>query len=116
MEDLFDNTASYYAQFRLDPPSAVIEELKNICHLDGQERLLDVGCGPGTSTFLFSPSFKDIIALDKSNSMIQEGMRQASKRGISNITWICSPAEKVNLDLIGKVDIIIFANSSNEMN
>ena len=116
MIDIFDKTVSYYAQYRLEPPQAVLNELKKIVELNGQERLLDVGCGPGTSTFFFSSFFKDIIALDSNNLMIQEGINQASQRNITNITWICSPVETVNLNLIGKVDIVIFANSFHWMN
>lgn len=116
MSNLFNTTASYYSKYRLEPPQDVIPELRKIANLDGQERLLDVGCGPGTSTFFFSTFFKDIIALDSNNFMIQEGMRQSSQRQISNIDWICSPAETVNIDLIGQADIVIFTNSFHWMN
>lgn len=116
LNDLFDSTTFYYSKFRLSPPMKVIEELHRIADLNGTETLLDIGCGPGTSTFIFSPFFKNIIALDSNNLMIQEGIRQASKQGITNINWICSDVETVNLEEIGKVDVVIFVNSFHWMN
>lgn len=111
MSDLFDKTATYYSKYRLQPPENVIEELRKIGDLNGQEILLDAGCGPGTSSIFFSPYFKKVIGVDSSNSMIREGKNQATNQGITNIQWICTPIETVNLQQIGLVDLIIFANS-----
>lgn len=111
MTDIFDKTPKYYSKYRLQPPQEVIDVLQKIGDLNGQEILLDVGCGPGTSSLFFSPYFKKIIGLDISNSMIQEAINQATQQGITNIQWMCAPAETVNLQQIGSIDLIIFANS-----
>ncbi len=116
MPDLFDKTAEYYLKYRLQPPQEVIEELRKIGDLNGQEILLDVGCGPGTSSLFFSPYFKKIISIDSSNSMIREGINQATKQGIKNIQWMCASAETVDLQQIGLIGLIIFVNSFHWMN
>jgi hypothetical protein len=46
-DDLFIGAASYYSQFRRHCPSDVVTYLVNHCRLDGEGRLLDVGCGTG---------------------------------------------------------------------
>lgn len=116
IKDIFDKTVSYYAKYRLEPPKEVINELKKIGELNGHERLLDIGCGPGTSSFLFSPYFKEIIAVDRNLQMIQEGIKKANFLRISNISWLCSSGEAINMQIIGDVDFVIFASSFHWMN
>ena len=52
------------------------------------QRLLDVGCGPGTITAdlaaLVAPG--EVVALEREASILDEAMAVASERGLTNIT------------------------------
>jgi len=49
-ESLFAGAASYYEQGRLPYAPGLAEAFARCLDLEGQARLLDVGCGPGTAT------------------------------------------------------------------
>jgi ubiquinone/menaquinone biosynthesis C-methylase UbiE len=57
-------------------------------HLSSGQRLLDVGCGPGTITVdlaaLISPG--EVVALDREPSVLAEVERLAAERGLANVT------------------------------
>ena len=47
MSSLFASAASYYAEFRVPYPKALMARVVAECGLDGRQRLLDLGCGTG---------------------------------------------------------------------
>jgi hypothetical protein len=59
-ETVFEGTASYYRQGRNPYAPGIAEALACALGLDGQGRLLDIGCGPGTLTLLFAHLFEEV--------------------------------------------------------
>jgi ubiquinone/menaquinone biosynthesis C-methylase UbiE len=57
-------------------------------HLEAGQRLLDVGCGPGTITAdlaaLVAPG--EVVALEREGSILDEAMAVAAERGLTTIT------------------------------
>lgn len=57
-------------------------------HLASGQRLLDVGCGPGTITAdlaaLVAPG--EVVALEREASILDEAMAVAGERGLTNVT------------------------------
>ncbi|MGF1599994.1 MAG: methyltransferase domain-containing protein [Acidimicrobiales bacterium] len=57
-------------------------------HLDAGQRLLDVGCGPGTITAdlarIVAPG--EVVALDRETSVVEEALVVAAERGVTNMT------------------------------
>ncbi|MHA2501023.1 MAG: class I SAM-dependent methyltransferase, partial [Candidatus Hodarchaeales archaeon] len=76
-EDFFKSTAPYYAKYRLSYPSELFEHLKSSFGLDASKRVLDLGCGTGQLSIALSKSVKEVIAIDTSAEMIEEGQKQA---------------------------------------
>ena len=85
--DLFRGAAEYYTRFR--PPYAreAIDHVIAAFSLGRGDRVLDLGCGPGTLTIPFARVAGDVLAMDPDPGMIAEGRRQATAAGLMNIEW-----------------------------
>jgi SAM-dependent methyltransferase len=94
-ETLYLGSAPYYARGR--PPYALdlANRLAEALSLDGQGRLLDVGCGPGILTLALAHLFAEAIGVDPDKGMLEEGQRRAVQAGITNVRWLQSRAEEL---------------------
>jgi SAM-dependent methyltransferase len=99
MTDLFAGTAWYYARYRPGYPRAVLEHLQRVFGLDGSGRLLDLGCGTGELARLLHADFEEIVGVDLSPDMLAEAKQQSAAAGITNIHWLCQPAEDISAEL-----------------
>ncbi|KYC41498.1 methyltransferase [Scytonema hofmannii PCC 7110] len=91
---LFKGTAWYYARYRPGYPSVLFELLSEAFNLNGQGRLLDLGCGTGHLAIPLSNRFEEVIALDPEPEMLSEAQKEAEALGTSNITWLEQQAEE----------------------
>jgi SAM-dependent methyltransferase len=78
--------------------------------LDGSDRLLDVGCGPGSLTLLLAPHVAEAIGIDADADMITEAARLAEERHVHNVRWRHLRAEDLPADLPA-VSVVTFAQS-----
>ncbi len=108
-EDFFKSTAPYYAKYRLSYPSELFEHLKSSFGLDASKRVLDLGCGTGQLSIALSKSVKEVIAIDTSAEMIEEGQKQAQLAAITNITWQEMTAEAISPEL-GVFHLAVFGS------
>ncbi|MFD8912766.1 class I SAM-dependent methyltransferase [Streptomyces sp. NPDC059575] len=86
-EELFASTAPYYARYRPGYAPEFYELLTERFHLDGTQRALDLGSGPGILALQLAPLLGQVIAVDPEKGMLEEGRRLAAERGITNIDW-----------------------------
>jgi ubiquinone/menaquinone biosynthesis C-methylase UbiE len=109
-ETLYLGSAPYYVRGR--PPYApeLADALRRILALDGQGRLLDVGCGPGIVTLPLAPLFTEAVGLDPDPEMLAEGARRAAGAGVGNIVWARTRAEELPAGL-GRFRVATFAQS-----
>ena len=94
------------------PPYApgLADALRRILALDGQGRLLDVGCGPGIVTLPLAQLFTEVVGLDPDPGMLAEGARRAAEAGVENIVWVRARAEDLPAGL-GRFRVATFAQS-----
>ena len=90
---LYAGSAAYYVQGRVSYPQELVEALVAELSLDGNGRLLDVGCGPGSLVLLLAPWFEQATGLDADAQMLAEAARQAEAGGITNVDWVNLRAE-----------------------
>jgi SAM-dependent methyltransferase len=109
-ETLFAGAAAYYDRGRLPNAPGLADAFKKALGLDGQGRLLDVGCGPGTVTLPLAGLFREVVGLDADPGMIHEAQRLASERGVMNARWVQRRAEELPADL-GTFAVVTFAAS-----
>jgi SAM-dependent methyltransferase len=107
---LYAGSAAYYATGRLPYPQAMAEALAAELGLDGQGRLLDVGCGPGSLALLLAPLFEQVVGVDADREMIEAARREAAGRGVVNAEWVVSRAERLPAEL-GRFRVATFAQS-----
>lgn len=53
--------------------------------LEATQRLLDVACGPGTTTLLAAPRVRRVDAVDFSPRMLEQAKRNVAAAGLSNV-------------------------------
>jgi SAM-dependent methyltransferase len=91
-------------------PPSLAEAIRAELRLDGTDRLLDVGCGPGSLTLLLAPLFAAAVGIDADGDMIANARRRAVRIGAANIEWRQLRAEDLPADL-GTFRVVTFAQS-----
>ena len=79
--------------------------------LDGNGRLLDVGCGPGVLTVRLAHLFTQAVGLDPDADMLAEGRRAAEENGVMNIRWAQGLAEDLPAAAPGPYRLVTFGQS-----
>jgi SAM-dependent methyltransferase len=108
--DLFRGAAEYYTRFR--PPYALeaIEHVIAAFSLGLGDRVLDLGCGPGTLTIPFARIAAEVVALDPDPGMIEEGRRQALAANVANIEWRGAGSKEV-AQVAGPFKLVLMGQS-----
>jgi SAM-dependent methyltransferase len=75
----FGSTVAYYESARPPYGVAFFEAVALKMGLDGSERLLDVGAGPGILTIGFQPYCREVVGIDPEPGMV-EAARAAAER------------------------------------
>ncbi|MBD2200470.1 MULTISPECIES: class I SAM-dependent methyltransferase [Calothrix] len=102
---LFEGAAWYYARYRPQYPPVLFDLLTDKFKLNGQGRLLDLGCGAGLIAIPLHNKFREIFGLDPDADMLQEAKIQALELGANNISWIQDRAENLSQDF-GKFQLV----------
>jgi len=79
--------------------------------LDGNGRLLDVGCGPGVLTVRLAHLFAQAVGLDPDAGMLAEGCRAAEEKRVMNIRWVQALAEDLPTVAPGPYRLVTFGQS-----
>ncbi|NOU95816.1 methyltransferase domain-containing protein [Paenibacillus sp. LMG 31456] len=108
--DLFKGTAWYYSRYRPLYPSSLIRFLVNKFSLNGEGRLLDLGCGTGQLALNFNHWFEEIIGIDTEPEMLEEANRLSNDNRVDNVTWVQGRAEERAADW-GSFGLIIIAKA-----
>ncbi|MFF9429411.1 class I SAM-dependent methyltransferase [Streptomyces sp. NPDC014746] len=87
LKELFASTAPYYAAFRPRYAPEFYTLLADRFGLDGTQRVLVIGPGPGLIALELAPFVSAVVAVDPEKGMLEEGRRLAAERGFTNITW-----------------------------
>jgi len=109
-ESLFQGTALFYRRGRTPYAPGLANAIAESLSLDGHDRLLDVGCGPGTICLRLAHLFESVTGLDPDRGMLDEARRAADEQHINNAHWIQKRAEALPAGL-GSFRVITFAQS-----
>ncbi|MEK5396251.1 class I SAM-dependent methyltransferase [Paenibacillus sp. FSL K6-2859] len=96
--DLFKGTAVYYSEYRPQYPSSLIRYLIQKFSLNGEGRLLDLGCGTGQLGLRFSDWFEEMTGVDTESEMLEEANRLSTLHRVDNVSWILGRAEELQND------------------
>ena len=64
----------------------------------GTERVLDAGTGTGHTALAVAPLVREVVAVDITASMLDQGRMLATERGITNITFQVGDIERLEFD------------------
>lgn len=109
-ETLYLGSAPHYARGRLPYAPGLADRLAEALLLDGEGRLVDVGCGPGVLTLSLAHLFAEVVGLDPDAGMLAEGERRAVAAGIGNVRWLRARAEELPAEL-GPIRVATFGQS-----
>lgn len=94
-ETLFLGSAPYYRQGRPPYAPSLAATLSEILPLDGRQRVLDVGCGPGVLALELAPFVAEVVGVDPDVGMLAEAQRRATDMEITNAAWLQLRAEEI---------------------
>jgi SAM-dependent methyltransferase len=78
----FDSTAPYYARYREPYPPSFFREVALRQGLQGHERLIDIGCGPGLLAVGFAPFVRSSVGVDVETEMLEAARVEAARAGV----------------------------------
>jgi len=88
-EKFWDGVAAKYAKSPIrDMPAyeATLERARS--HLAPSDRVLELGCGTGSTAIRLAPFVAEMVASDCSGAMLEVGRRRASEAGAGNIRFV----------------------------
>ncbi len=104
---LYAGSAAYYERGRLPYPAGLADVLADALDLDGGERMLDVGCGPGIVTLRLAPVFAEAVGVDADADFVADAARGAP----ANCRFVVGFGEEVDRLGLGEFDVVTFAQS-----
>jgi SAM-dependent methyltransferase len=78
----FDSTVPFYARYREPYSPSFFQEVARREGLQGTERLIDIGCGPGSLAIGFVPYVKSCMGVDVETEMLAAARVEAARAGV----------------------------------
>ncbi len=78
----FDSTVPFYARYREPYPPSFFREVARRLGLAGAERLIDIGCGPGSLAIGFAPYVTSCVGVDVETEMLAAARVEAARAGV----------------------------------
>jgi len=78
----FKSTADYYLQGRLPYPSKLVQRIAEHVGIGPDDRVLDLGCGPGFLAVAFRPLTGEVVGIDPEPEMLAAAERYALQSGV----------------------------------
>jgi SAM-dependent methyltransferase len=88
----FDSTVPYYARYREPYSASFFREIARRQGLDGTERLIDIGCGPGSLAIGFAPYVQSCVGVDIETEMLAAARLEAARAGV-HVHLVQAPIE-----------------------
>jgi len=95
VEQQFGPVAEQYAAFDYHAKGPDLAPMLEAGALQGDERVLDIGSGPGHTALLFATRAREVIASDPTVAMLEQGERLARERGLDNVRFQQAGAENL---------------------
>ncbi|NJN82055.1 MAG: class I SAM-dependent methyltransferase [Caldilineaceae bacterium] len=91
----FGQVAANYRTSQVHAQGADLEKMVLTAQLTGDERVLDAGCGAGHTALAFAPHVREVIAVDFTEAMLEQGRGLAEARGLTNVEFRLGDVEQL---------------------
>jgi SAM-dependent methyltransferase len=106
----FAKSAAIMAQLAERSAPGLAGRLAAFCELQGDERALDAGTGPGTYALALAPSVREVLGLDPVPELLVEARRLAAAAGAGNVSFVEGDAAALPFDA-GSFDLAVCART-----
>lgn len=86
--DGFESAEPYYAAHRPSYGDEVIEYLVGRFDLDGESRVLDLGCGAGQIAVPLAARVGHVVGMDPNETMLEYAEQRAAEASRENVEWV----------------------------
>lgn len=91
----YEGSAWHYAEYRPRPSDAFVRLLVSHLAWNNDDRILDLGSGPGQIALEVAPHVGEVLAVDIEQDMVDEGRRRADGRGVANVRFLRGSSDDV---------------------
>ncbi|MEN5057171.1 amino acid adenylation domain-containing protein [Sphingobacterium kitahiroshimense] len=99
-------TGEYFTELEMEEYQQNIY-LKLKDRLTSEMKVLEIGCSSGLTIFAIAPHVKSYHATDLSSSILENTQRECLKRGLTNVSYSCLPADLIDTIEDSDFDLII---------
>jgi len=94
----FGDVAANYSASAVHVSGPELLALLDAYPFDGTQRVLDAGTGTGHTALAIAPLVADVVAVDLTAAMLDQGRMLAEEQGIANITFRTGDIERLAFD------------------
>ncbi len=106
VQQQFDRVAANYRTSTVHARGEEFARMLALAGLQGNERVLDAGCGAGHTAVAFAPHVAQVVALDFTDAMLVQVRQLATERGIENVETRLGDVEALPL-ADGSFDLVV---------
>lgn len=93
----YRGAAWYYAEYRQAIGDVFARCLATTLGWSSEDRIIDLGTGPGQIAIRISPYVGEVVAIDPEPDMLAEGARRASAAGAGNVRFLEGSSEDLSI-------------------
>lgn len=110
-DTFWDKVAEKYAKSPVKDEAAYEQTLARVrAHLTTQDRVLELGCGTGTTALKLAGDAGEILATDISPAMIDVGRTKAAEAGVGNVAFQVAAPGDASLKTGGPYNVVMAFN------
>lgn len=92
----WDKIAQKYATKRVADPAAYEAKLSRVrALLRAEDRVLEIGCGTGSTALTLAPAAAEVVATDLSRGMIEIAEGKHAATGVTNLRFVKADASEI---------------------